>query len=79
MEQALVTKEAAKSPPQNRVAIARRRFTQTELWAALAAVFEPAQSIELIMLAGQYHGISFLLNSLRIEREPGTPRWGTDA
>ena len=50
-----------------------------ELWDALAAAFEPAQCIELIMLAGQYHGISFLLNSLRIEREPGTPRWGTDA
>lgn len=48
-----------------------------ELWDALAAAFEPAQCIELIMLAGQYHGISFLLNALRIEREPGAPRWMT--
>lgn len=50
-----------------------------ELWAALAAAFEPAQCIELIMLAGQYHGIAFLLNALRIEHEPGTPRWGASA
>ncbi|MEQ1437858.1 carboxymuconolactone decarboxylase family protein [Fontimonas sp. SYSU GA230001] len=49
------------------------------LWEALAAAFDPAQCIELIMLAGQYHGISFLLNALRVEHESGAPRWSAGA
>jgi alkylhydroperoxidase family enzyme len=45
------------------------------LWTDLAAVFEPAQRIELIMLAGLYHAVSYLINGLRIEHEASAPRF----
>lgn len=45
------------------------------LWAELRAAFDDAQLIELVMLAGQYHGVSFLVNALRIEHETGAPRF----
>lgn len=45
------------------------------LWDALRAAFDDAQLVELVMLAGQYHGVSFLINALRIEHETGAPRF----
>jgi alkylhydroperoxidase family enzyme len=45
------------------------------LWAALAAEFHDAQLIELIMLAGAYHMISFLTNALRLPGEPFAARF----
>jgi len=45
------------------------------LWAALAAEFEDPQLIELIMLAGAYHTISFLANALRLPPEPFAARF----
>ncbi|HTO69192.1 MAG TPA: carboxymuconolactone decarboxylase family protein [Myxococcota bacterium] len=45
------------------------------LWRELAAQFEPAQLVELIVLAGFYHTVSFATNALRIELEPGVPRF----
>jgi len=45
------------------------------LWAALAAEFEDAQLIELIMLAGAYHMISFLVNALALPRESFAARF----
>lgn len=45
------------------------------LWSELRAAFDEAQLVELIMLAGQYHGVSFLINALRIEHEANTPRF----
>lgn len=45
------------------------------LWTDLRRAFDEAQLIELIMLAGQYHGVSFLINALRIEHEAGAPRF----
>jgi 4-carboxymuconolactone decarboxylase len=42
-------------------------------WAALAAHYDEAQLIELTMLIGQYHLVSFTLNSLGVQREPGVP------
>src|SRR5262249_34428312 len=47
------------------------------LWRELAAHFGPEQLIELIMLGGLYHGVSYLINAIGIEREafaPGFPR-----
>jgi alkylhydroperoxidase family enzyme len=44
------------------------------LWADLRVEFEPAQLVELIMLAGLYHAVSYLINGLRIALEPGAPR-----
>jgi len=39
------------------------------LWAMLAAEFRDEQLIELIMLAGAYHMISFLVNALKLPSE----------
>ncbi len=39
------------------------------LWSALAGEFRDAQLIELIMLAGAYHMISFLTNGLKLPAE----------
>ena len=46
------------------------------LWMALAAQFAPEQILELLMLAGLYHGVSYLINGARVQREdfaPGFP------
>ncbi len=45
------------------------------LWTELAAHFGAEQLIELIMLAGLYHGVSYLINAIGIEREPFAPRF----
>jgi alkylhydroperoxidase family enzyme len=41
-----------------------------ETWAVLAAHFDERQLIEVPMLVGQYHIVSFTLNTLGIQREP---------
>lgn len=43
------------------------------LWARAAAVFTPAQLIEIIALAGFYHLVSFTVNATQVAREPGMP------
>lgn len=48
-------------------------------WAALAAVYDPQQLIELPMLVGHYHMVAMTLNSLGVQLDPGlsgfpTPR-----
>jgi alkylhydroperoxidase family enzyme len=45
------------------------------LWAELAKEFRDEQLIELIMLAGAYHTISFLTNALRLPSESFAPRF----
>ena len=42
------------------------------LWDSMAAQWSDAQLIELLMLVGWYHMISFVVNGLRLEAEP----WG---
>jgi len=42
-------------------------------WAALAAAYTVEQMIEVPMLVGQYHLVSFTLNSVGVQREPGVP------
>jgi alkylhydroperoxidase family enzyme len=49
------------------------------LWDSLEALWTPAQLIELIAIAGQYHAISFLVNGLRVELEEGAPRFPVTA
>jgi alkylhydroperoxidase family enzyme len=39
-------------------------------WATLAGHYDEAQLIELVMLIGHYHLVSFALNSLGVQREP---------
>jgi len=43
------------------------------LWALLSAEYQPEQLVELIMLAGLYHAVSFMVNACRIEREAFAP------
>jgi 4-carboxymuconolactone decarboxylase len=42
-----------------------------DTWAVLAAHLDERQLIEVPMLVGQYHIVSFTLNTLGIQREPG--------
>jgi alkylhydroperoxidase family enzyme len=45
------------------------------LWADLAGHFSPDQIIELIMLAGSYHSISYMVNVCKIQLETSAPRF----
>jgi alkylhydroperoxidase family enzyme len=45
------------------------------LWAELAAHFAPDQLIELLMLAGLYHGVSYVLNAAGVQHESFAPRF----
>jgi alkylhydroperoxidase family enzyme len=40
-------------------------------WAALAAVYDTQQLIELPMLVGQYHMVAMTLNTLGVQLDPG--------
>ena len=40
-------------------------------WAKLAERYDDKQLIEVCMVVGQYHLVSFTLNSLGVQREPG--------
>lgn len=44
-------------------------------WAELRPHFADEQIIELLMLAGLYRGVSYLVNGLRIEHEKFAPRF----
>lgn len=46
-----------------------------DLWQALAARWSPAQLVELVMLAGQYHMVAFVANAFRVELEVGHARF----
>ena len=46
-----------------------------DLWHRLAAVFSDEQLLDLLMLAGWYHAISFAANGTRIACEDGAPRF----
>ena len=45
------------------------------LWAELAALWSPAQLVELLMLAGWYHAISYVCNAARVPLEDWAARW----
>ncbi len=50
--------------------------TQTcddELWMRLKSFYQDDQLIELVMLTGLYHAVSFTVNSLKIENESFAP------
>lgn len=50
-----------------------------ELWTALAREWSPEQLVELVVLAGYYHAISFATNALRLPREPFGARFPAEA
>jgi alkylhydroperoxidase family enzyme len=43
------------------------------LWSELVAEFDEAQLLDLTMLSGWYHAISFTARSARVPLEPGAP------
>ncbi|MGY6500851.1 MAG: carboxymuconolactone decarboxylase family protein [Acidimicrobiales bacterium] len=43
------------------------------LWQRLAESFTPAQLLDLCMLSGWYHAISFAANAAQVPRESGAP------
>jgi len=43
------------------------------LWLSLSDHFSHEQSIELIMLAGLYHAVSFIVNGLKVPNEAFAP------
>lgn len=45
------------------------------LWAELARHYTEEQLIELVMLAGLYHAVSFVVNAFEIEPEAFAPRF----
>jgi alkylhydroperoxidase family enzyme len=45
------------------------------LWTPLAESFSAAQLLDLMLLTGWYHAISYVGNAARVPREPGTPRF----
>ncbi|MYW69915.1 carboxymuconolactone decarboxylase family protein [Streptomyces sp. SID8379] len=45
------------------------------LWERLAVEFGPEQLLDLLMLCGFYHAISFTARATRLRPEPGTPGW----
>jgi alkylhydroperoxidase family enzyme len=46
-----------------------------DLWRSLAQHFSEQQLLDLLMLAGWYHAISFTANAARVAREDGAPRF----
>lgn len=46
-----------------------------EAWTALALELAPDQVVEVLVLAGFYHTISFVVNALGVEPEAGAPRF----
>ena len=50
-----------------------RNDVDEALWREAAARRSPAQLVELVMLAGLYHAVSFLVNALRVAPEPFAP------
>lgn len=46
-----------------------------DLWRKLKTEFGDEQIVELVVLTGLYHMVSFVTNALRLPLEPGTPRF----
>jgi hypothetical protein len=45
------------------------------LWADLAAELTEAQVLDLVLLCGWYHAISYAARVARVDLEPGAPRF----
>lgn len=60
-------------------ALHRTHDVDDALWADLQKGFADEQLIELVMLAGLYHAVSFTLNAFRVPLEPSAPRFPAPA
>jgi hypothetical protein len=45
------------------------------LWKEISAHFAPDQLVEMIMLVGLYHAVSYMANALGVQRESFAPRF----
>jgi alkylhydroperoxidase family enzyme len=48
-----------------------------ELWTKLASMFADEQLLDLLLLTGWYHAISFVGRAVRVPLEPGAPRFAS--
>jgi alkylhydroperoxidase family enzyme len=48
-----------------------------ELWAALSVTFDEPQLLDLLLLAGWYHAISYVASATRLPPEPHTPAFAS--
>ena len=46
-----------------------------DLWQALTEGYQEEQLVELVMLVGLYHAVSFVVNAFQVEREADAPRF----
>jgi alkylhydroperoxidase family enzyme len=46
-----------------------------DLWLRMEPIFSEQQRLDLLLLCGWYHAISFAANGARVELEPGAPRF----
>ena len=46
-----------------------------EAWKEASAAFAPEQLIELVLLAGLYHAVSFMVNAFGVQHEASAPRF----
>jgi hypothetical protein len=53
------------------------RPSRTRLWHQLAVRFREAQLLDMLMLTGWYHAISFVARAAQIPREDGTPTFAS--
>ncbi len=51
------------------------RDVDERTWEALACHRAEKQLLDVLLLAGWYHAISFAANGARVELEPGAPRF----
>ncbi len=49
--------------------------TTDQTWSRLVGRWSEAEVLELLTVAGFYRLVSGLLNSVGVQREPGTPGW----
>lgn len=66
------------SPPERLLLRAtdemHERFAVSDdTWTGLADQYDEAQLIEIPMVVGHYHMVAFVLNTLRVQREPDLP------
>jgi alkylhydroperoxidase family enzyme len=50
-----------------------------ELWSRLSETFDESQLLDLLLLAGWYHAISFVARATRLPLEPDAPRFDSVA
>lgn len=46
-----------------------------EVWQEASSSFAPEQLIELVLLAGLYHAVSFMVNAFGVQHEESAPRF----